>query len=113
MIQRGECFWVVLFVLAACSAPNLCAQIDFIDAHKVRKVTAVYIDEESVAVDGELDEAAWDLAEPAKDFIQSEPRSGELASEQTEVRLLYDRSNLYVGVFCFDSQGKRGSSSRI
>ena len=108
MIQRGECFWVVLFVLAACSAPNLCAQIDFIDAHKVRKVTAVYIDEESVAVDGELDEAAWDLAEPAKDFIQSEPRSGELASEQTEVRLLYDRSNLYVGVFCFDSQGEKG-----
>ena len=108
MIHRGECFLVVLFVLASCSAPNLYAQIDFINAHKDKKVTAVYIEEESIVVDGELDEAEWDLAEPAKDFIQSEPYSGELASEQTEVHLLYDRNNLYVGAICFDSEGEKG-----
>ena len=108
MTHRTVCLLVVLLVLTSVSAPHLYAQIDFINAHKDRKVTAVYIEEESIVVDGELDETEWDLAEPAKDFIQSEPYSGELASEQTEVRLLYDRSNLYVGVYCFDSEGEKG-----
>ena len=108
MIQRGMSAPIALLVLASFGAPNLYAQIDFINSYRDKKVTAVYVDEESVTVDGELDEAVWDRAEPAKDFIQAEPRAGEPASEQTEVRLLYDRNNLYVGAICFDSEGEKG-----
>ena len=38
-----------------------------------RKVTALHI-ESPIVIDGILDEAAWGLAEPAADFIQSDPR---------------------------------------
>jgi hypothetical protein len=63
---------------------------------------------EAIEIDGYLNEATWETAEPATDFIQKLPDAGELASEQTEVRLLYDDENLYVGVYCFDSAGSAG-----
>ncbi len=63
--------------------------------------------EESIVLDGALDEVAWSLAEPATDFIQSEPVQGDLATEPTEVRILFDADNLYVGVICFDSHPER------
>ena len=58
--------------------------------------------EETIIVDGMLNEKSWRLAQPATDFIQAEPRQGESATERTEVRILYDSENLYFGVTCFD-----------
>jgi hypothetical protein len=71
--------------------------------------------EESIVLDGVLDEVAWGLAEPAADFIQSEPTQGEVATESTEVRILFDADNLYVGVICFDShpEGIVANSLRV
>ena len=40
----------------------------------------------------------------ANGFIQNDPREGEPASEDTEVRVLYDANNLYVGVLAHDRQ---------
>jgi len=57
----------------------------------------------AIAVDGRLDEPAWAAAEPFADFVQSFPVEGAPASERTEVRVLYDRHALYVGVRCFDA----------
>ena len=70
-------------------------------------ITARYI-ETPIVIDGNLDEPAWTLVEPATDFVQTNPVQGEPATERTEVRLLYDDDNLYVGVYCFDSAGEKG-----
>ena len=67
-----------------------------------RIITAVRITEK-ITLDGRLDEPAWKLAVPVTDFIQRIPRTGELSDERTEVRVLYDDDNLYVGVTAFDS----------
>jgi len=72
-----------------------------------KRVSAAYI-ESGIVVDGNLDEPEWQLVEPARDFIQKEPRQGEPATERTEVRLLYDDDTLYLGIFCFDSAGAEG-----
>jgi hypothetical protein len=61
-----------------------------------------------ITIDGELDEPEWKLAEPARDFIQRLPHTGRPATEPTEVRVLYDDLNLYVGAHCFDSAGRQG-----
>ena len=82
-------------------------EIDLATAHQDRKITAVRIDGK-ITMDGKLDETEWDLAEPAKDFIQKLPATGEPATEPTEVRLLYDQEHLYVGAYCFDSAGPEG-----
>ncbi len=70
-------------------------------------ITARYI-EAPIVIDGNLDELAWSLVEPATDFVQTNPVQGAPATERTEVRLLYDDDNLYVGIYCFDSAGEQG-----
>jgi hypothetical protein len=57
----------------------------------------------SIRLDGSLDEEAWQRAEVATGFVQSEPREGQLATEQTEVRVLFDADNLYIGAFMYDA----------
>jgi hypothetical protein len=55
-------------------------------------------------IDGRLDEATWQQAPVFSDFHQSRPNPGAPPSERTEVRVLHDDANLYVGVRCFDRQ---------
>ncbi|MCZ6769625.1 MAG: DUF5916 domain-containing protein [Acidobacteria bacterium] len=76
-------------------------------AEEEKALTALYVSSK-IVIDGNLDEAEWRLAQPATDFTQNEPREGEPATERTEVRLLYDEENLYIGVYCFDSAGEKG-----
>lgn len=56
-----------------------------------------------IRVDGRLDEEAWASAEVAAGFVQAEPREGQAATEQSEVRVLFDEENLYVGAMLYDS----------
>lgn len=60
-----------------------------------------------VVVDGRLSDAAWQAAPVAGGFVQAEPRQGEPATEATEVRVVFDDTHLYIGVFCADSNGAR------
>lgn len=60
-------------------------------------------DQDRVTVDGRLDEPSWERAEPANVFIQSEPRNGEPGTERTDIRVMFNRDNLYIGAQFFDS----------
>lgn len=60
--------------------------------------------EERIVVDGILDEEVWKRAEPAANFIQQDPNFGEPETERTEVRIIYNRESLYMGVICYDSE---------
>jgi Domain of unknown function (DUF5916)/Carbohydrate family 9 binding domain-like len=57
----------------------------------------------AIKIDGLLDEPVWATAEPATNFRQETPAEGAPASEQTEVRVLYDDKNIYLGIRAFDS----------
>ncbi|HUE95880.1 MAG TPA: DUF5916 domain-containing protein, partial [Longimicrobiaceae bacterium] len=59
--------------------------------------------EQAPAIDGFLDDPAWQSAHVITDFIQQEPNEGAPVSERTEVRILYDERNLYIGVYAYDS----------
>src|SRR5215208_1887607 len=72
----------------------------------LRRLRVLHITE-PIKVDGRLDEPSWSQAAPATDFRQQEPNEGQLASEQTEIRLLFDDKNLYVGIHAFDSEPSR------
>ena len=74
-------------------------------ASDVRSMTAFGLEvEERIELDGILDEPAWQRAVPAADFRQQDPDNGEPATEPTEVRIMYDKDTLYMGVTCFDSE---------
>src|SRR5689334_963967 len=73
-----------------------------------REVAAVRLFEtEKIDLDGRLDEPAWQRAVPASDFIQQDPDNGQPATEPTEVRILFSRDSLYMGVTCYDSEPEK------
>jgi hypothetical protein len=98
----------ILVGCLACASPAFAQEraarpaIDFDTAHLSRIVTAVRISE-PITLDGRFDEPAWERAVPLGNFLQRRPRNGEPMTERTEVRFLYDDDNLYIGVYCFDS----------
>jgi len=53
--------------------------------------------DESITLDGRLDEGVWMRAVPATNFRQRDPDNGAPATEQTEVRIAYDDEKLYMG----------------
>jgi hypothetical protein len=58
---------------------------------------------EPPTIDGDLDDPVWRTATRIDNFTQQEPLDGEPASERTEVRMLYDASAIYIGVYAYDS----------
>ena len=59
---------------------------------------------ESVRLDGVLDEDSWASARPISDFLMQEPVEGGAPSERTEVRVMFDDHNLYIGAMLHDSE---------
>lgn len=61
-----------------------------------------------IIVDGKLNELDWKNAIPITAFFRVEPVQGGAIKNPTEVRILFDDKNLYIGVFAKDSLGKKG-----
>ena len=59
---------------------------------------------EAPAIDGLLDDAAWSKAKVIDEFYQLDPDSGAPGTEKTELRILYDNENLYVGIYNYDRE---------
>ena len=59
---------------------------------------------DEITIDGELTEDIWKTAPKIGDLIQRQPNPGGSPSERTEVTLLHDADNLYIGVTAFDSE---------
>jgi hypothetical protein len=53
-------------------------------------------------IDGRLDEAVWQEAQPLTGFVQRQPQQGAPSTERTEVRILTDGEALYIGAWLFD-----------
>ncbi len=78
-------------------------QIGADDGDGSRPVASALRVSEAPMIDGILNDRAWQQAPPLTGFTQSEPFEGEPASEQTEVRIVYDDEAMYVGVTLHDS----------
>ena len=53
-------------------------------------------------LDGQILEDVWQQAVPISDFTQQEPLEGGEPSERTEVRVIFDSDNLYIGAIIYD-----------
>lgn len=82
-------FWVVMFLLF--STATLFSQTEN------RSFTVKYISEKIVA-DGILDEPIWMTAESANNYWQYFPTDAVRAEKQSDVKILYDDKNLYIGI---------------
>jgi hypothetical protein len=58
-------------------------------------------------IDGKLSDAVWNNAIPFSGFRMVEPSTGSDPSERTEVRVIYDKFSLYIGIRCYDSEPRK------
>jgi len=56
-----------------------------------------------IEIDGVLDDEAWASAPVADSFLQVNPVEGAPPTERTELRVLHDGENLYIGIRMYDS----------
>ncbi len=68
-----------------------------------KNAVATRIHEDHPSIDGKIDEAVWQMAQPTNSFTQYDPVHGEEASHQTTVRFLYDDAALYIAAKMYDS----------
>ena len=67
-------------------------------------IAAVQV-EDGPQIDGILDDKIWEKAPTGGPFLQSESSHiGEPITERSEFRVLYDKDNLYIGVWFYDSE---------
>ncbi len=64
---------------------------------QTKSFTVKYIDE-TITLDGKLDEPVWAEADVATNFWQYFPVDSLQAEQQAEIRMLFDDNNLYVGM---------------
>ena len=63
--------------------------------------------QDTIEIDGHLNEEDWARAQVIDDFTQQSPDEGQPSSERTEVRMLYSTEKLYIGFECYDSEPKK------
>jgi hypothetical protein len=101
--------FTLAFVMLTSSAMAGQGQIDEPQPRRLVAVRALG----SLTIDGMLDEVDWGRAPVAKGFVQNEPREGEPATEDTEVRVLYDADSLYIGIFARDNEPQHIITSEL
>ena len=62
-----------------------------------KSFTVKYISE-VITADGILDEPIWEKADGAREFWQYFPADNIQAKQQSEVKILYDNKNIYIGI---------------
>ena len=69
-----------------------------------KRAYAARVPNDSIRLDGQLDEAVWEAAAPITDFVQKEPVEGAAPTEPMVVRFVYDETAIYVGARMYSSR---------
>jgi len=92
---------LVLLVLVPCA---FYAQDSTSTVKKRIYVTKPLKDLEPPAIDGQIDDASWDIVEWTGDFIENQPDENTPPSQQTKFKIVYDQKYLYVAYRCYDTE---------
>lgn len=106
---RMKFHYFALFAVLA--AVSLTARAQEVESGQ-KTLRAVRVDTAPL-MDGVLDDAVWQLAEPITDFHQIRPGNGTAPSEATEVYVVYTEDAIYIGARMGDSDPELISSPTI
>src|SRR5262245_11135289 len=98
----GKRFSCLLAAAWCCVAAPVAAAPSSIEAHLIQPSAGG--EAVAVHVDGDLTETIWQSVPVTDDFVQRDPSEGAAPSFRTEVRVVYDRSNLFVAIRAFDAE---------
>lgn len=96
----GKPFSLVLLFLMIISA---------FDAYGQRKSLQAKSISENISIDGKLNEAIWNTAPIASDFLMLEPDNGRPISpgKKTDVRVVYNNDAIYIAALLYDDEPKK------
>jgi len=77
---------------------------------EVKSVTVKFISD-AIVPDGNLNEPIWEMAEEADEFWEYFPLDTIQAKKQSQIKLLYDSKNLYVGIKAYSSGNNYATQS--
>ncbi len=58
-------------------------------------------------IDGKLTDECWLQGKWSAGFRQQQPSQAQAPSQETEIKILYDDNNLYVGIRCYDNEPEK------
>jgi hypothetical protein len=95
----------LIIILLFCISSNFILAQNEISPKK--KINAIKINE-SIIIDGNINEEAWSKAEVATNFIMFEPDNGKPSPNElrTEVKVLYNNDAVYIGAYLYDNDPK-------
>lgn len=73
---------------------------------------AIYCNE-SIKLDGKLNESCWLNATFIENFTQREQNEGAPATEKTRIAVVYNDNEIYFGIWCFDSEPDKISAQKM
>lgn len=85
-------------------AISFCSIVSFAQ-NENKNFVVKYISNADIVPDGVLDEAIWKTADSANEFWEYFPVDSIQARQQSDIKMLYDDKNLYVGI-TINSAGK-------
>lgn len=97
---------IILFILLSLRIPLFAQQ------SKPNTLTASYIDT-PIKLDGKLNESCWLNASAIENFTQREQNEGVPATEKTRIVVVYNTTNIYFGIWCFDSEADKISAQQM
>lgn len=92
----------IFILVLLCSVTTAKAQT-ITDSIMKKSFTTSYIGKEDITLDGEFNEASWNLVDWASGFTVNRPNEGEKPSQETQFKIIYDEKYLYVAFHCFES----------
>jgi len=72
---------------------------------------ALYLNGETIRLDGKLDDPVWSKAVGASGFLVSDPDRGAIPSEETTFKVAYDKDAVYFAVACLEKNPSKVSSN--
>ena len=69
--------------------------------------------EGQIKLDGILDESCWLNASGIENFTQREQKEGEAATERTKIVIVYNTTEIYFGIWCFDKEAEKISAQQM
>lgn len=99
---------VLLTILIFCSATIYAQETENFPPPAIAPVVYAIETTTPIITDGKLNETIWQQAPIIKDFFRMEPRQGGKYLYETSVQIVFDKKNIYFGVFCKDSLGRKG-----
>ncbi len=101
---------IVFTAFALCDAAAVSAQVAPqapLSVEAAARSATVTLAPAPITIDGALSESIWESAPKVGALVQRQPYEGEPATERTDVTLLRDENNLYIGVVAYDSEPGR------